>query len=234
MKRFDLFNAAFLGTVLFQLSLLSSLPPLSYLTFADRFLLINLLSIILGVVSSVMIIMAFRSGRKARAWALHEWSMVVMPLVWLASQSLNFLTVHLFDTSDPRFWAIAGSEALASAAILLWYRRRMHLKPRFRAAYARTLEQTRSPKEALTQSLDIFASNPPLHCLSRHELDALRDLFAPLPDPAVLADILQDAERTHDPSILKDFPALERFAAYMSGRTGEPVPTDIRQDQHAA
>jgi hypothetical protein len=67
IKRFDLFNAAFLGTVLFQLNVLSSLPPLAYLTYADRFLLINLMSIILGVGSSVWIILDYRAGNKARA-----------------------------------------------------------------------------------------------------------------------------------------------------------------------
>jgi len=234
MKRFDLFNAAFLGTVLFQLSLLSSLPPLSYLTFADRFLLINLLSIILGVVSSVMIIMAFKSGKKARAWAIHEWSMVVMPLVWLSSQSLNFLTVHMLDMTDPLLWAVAVGEAVLSAAILLWYSRRMHLKPRFRSAYRRTLEQTRSPKEALTLTLDIFASNPPLHVLSRQELDALRDIFEPLPDPAILADILQDAQSAKDSSALRDLSALRQFAAHLRGQRETPAPTDIHQEQHAA
>lgn len=93
IKRFDLFNAAFLGTVLFQLSVLSSLPTLGYLTFADRFLLINLISIILGVGSSVWIILDYRAGNKARAWRVHAWLLTIVPLVWLSLQSLNVATM---------------------------------------------------------------------------------------------------------------------------------------------
>lgn len=228
MKRFDLFNAAFLGTVLFQLSLLSSLPPLSYLTFADRFLLINLLSIIFGVGSSVAIILAFRAGRKARAWAIHEWTAVTTPLVWLVAQSLNALMVLVFDGNDPRLWIVAAAEAVVAALIVAGYSRRMRLKPRFRTAYRRALEQTRSPRLALDQVLDIFASEPPLSGLNRDELDALVAIFAPLPDPAVLADILHDARRAGTATALKDRAVLERFAAYVGGpatagpRVGRP------------
>jgi hypothetical protein len=234
MKRFDLFNAAFLGTVLFQLSLLSSLPPLSYLTFADRFLLINLLSIILGVVSSVIMILAFRSGKKARAWAVHEWSMIVMPLVWLMSQSVNVLTSHVFDLDDARLWGVVAAEAAVSVTILIWYSRRMHLTQRFRSMYARTLEQTRAPHQALSQTLDIFASEPPLNGLTRNQLDFLGELFAPLPDPTIVADILQDAMRTHDANVLKDRAALERFVAYVSGQRAPAGPPERFHTQTAA
>ncbi len=225
IKRFDLFNAAFLGTVLFQLGILSSLPPLAYLTFADRFLLINLTSIIVGVASSVLIILAFRSGHKARSWAIHEWSMLVIPLVWFVLQSLNILSMYVLDASNPRLWAIALGALALSAAILTWHRRSMRLRSRFMAAYRRTLGQTRSPKQALAQTLDIFGSHPPLTALSQEELDGLVEIFSALPDPTVLIDIVVEAERTNDTSVLKDRAALERFAAYITSRNGHAEPT---------
>jgi hypothetical protein len=221
--RFDLFNAAFLGTVLFQLSMMSSLPPLSYLTYADRFLLVNLLSIIIGVGSSVWIILAFRSGRKAHSWAIHEWSMVLIPMVWFGLQSMNALVVFVFDASDPRLWAIGGAELLLAGLFLVWRARRITLRHRFQAAYCRVLNQTRDPAEALKQALDTFASEPPLHALARGEVTALAEVFGPLSEPLVLLDVLEGALRENTPTILKDRSQLERFAQFVAARKQQPA-----------
>ena len=183
IKRFDLFNAAFLGTVLFQLNVLSSLPPLAYLTFADRFLLINLMSIILGVGSSVWIILDYRAGNKARAWKVHAWLMTIVPLVWLSLQSLNVLTMFVWDVTDPRIWGIAALALIITLAFVPWRRRSLQMVRQFRNGYHHALRQTRQPKKALEQELDIVASQRPFDVLSKDELDTLTELFAPLPDP---------------------------------------------------
>lgn len=228
IKRFDLFNAAFLGTVLFQLNVIGSLPPLSYLTFADRFLFVNLLSIIIGVASSVWIILSFRAGRKARSWVIHEWSMLVIPLVWLTLQSLNVLAVFFFKVWDWRILAALLVALLMSAAVIAWYSRRLSLGSRFRAAYRRSFVQSHDHADALKQALDVFASEAPLRSLSRQEVGVLAEVFGPLPDPLVLVDVLEGARTSKDVSILRDRAQLERFAEYVAGRqeqAGKPVPS---------
>jgi hypothetical protein len=230
IKRFDLFNAAFLGTVLFQLNVLNSLPPLSYLTFADRFLLINLLSIILGVGTSIWIIVTFRSGLKARSWLIHEWSMRMLPMVWLSAQSLNALSMFAFEATDLRLWAIGAAELMVCIAILLWHAGHTSLASRFRAAYRRSLEQTRAPDQAIAHAIDTFSAERPLNTLTREELTALGKLFAPLPDPTLLVDVLVGTLRDGDASVLRDSEALERFTAFVARRKSqdqapEPVPS---------
>jgi len=90
----------------------------------------------------------------------------------------------------------------------------------FRKGYHRSLRQTRMPKAALAQELDIVASQRPFDVLTKDELDVLTDLFAPLPDPTVLGDVLEEARRTGDISILRDRAALERFVEYVAGQQG--------------
>lgn len=227
IKRFDLFNAAFLGTVLFQLTVIGSLPPLGYLTYADRFLLVNLVSIIIGVASSVWIILAFRSGRKARSWVVHQWSMLVIPLVWLALQSLNALMVFVFKTWDWRILVVVLTELLVCAGLIAWHARGMSFTSRFRAAYRRSFVQSHDQAEALKQALDVFASEPPLRTLTREEVGVLASVFGPLPDPLVLVDVLEGVRKSDDVSTLRDRAQLERFAEYVSGRqeqAGQPIP----------
>jgi hypothetical protein len=222
IKRFDLFNAAFLGTVLFQLSIQNSLPPLAYLTFADRFLLVNLISIILGVASSVWIILAYRAGARSRALDVHQWALTIVPLVWLSLQSVNVLANYVLSANDPRLWFV-GVIALIVAAIILPLRHRAMRTDRFfRSAYRAALRQTRSPQTALTQVLDIVGSKPPFDALAKSDLDGLAEVFAPLPDPTVLADVLADAERTNDVAILKDRAALARFADHIASQGQRP------------
>lgn len=228
IKRFDLFNAAFLGTVLFQLNVIGSLPPLGYLTFADRFLLINLISIIIGVASSVWIILAFRSGQKARSWVIHQWSMLIIPLVWLALQSLNALMVFVLKTWDWRILVILLAELLICVALIVWHARGMSFKSRFRAAYRRAFVQSHDGADALKQALDVFASEPPLRSLTRDEVGALASVFGSLPNPLVLVDALDGVRANDDVSILRDRAQLERFAEYVAGRTepsGTPIPS---------
>jgi hypothetical protein len=228
IKRFDLFNAAFLGTVLFQLNVVGSLPPLGYLTYADRFLLVNLISIIIGVASSIMMILAFRAGRKARSWLIHEWSMLLIPLVWLALQSLNVLTVFVFKIWDWRILAALGAELLVSVILVIWYQRHLGFPARFRDAYRRSFVQSHNKSDALKSALDIFASEVPLRALSREEVQILTDVFGPLPDPLVLTDVLEGARTSGDVEILKNRAQLERFAAFVTDRkepASAPIPS---------
>ena len=228
IKRFDLFNAAFLGTVLFQLNVVGSLPPLGYLTYADRFLLVNLISIIIGVASSILMILSFRAGRKARSWLIHEWSMLLIPLVWLSLQSLNALTVFVFKTWDWRILAALGAELLVSLVLTIWYARRLSFAERFREAYRRSFVQSHSKGDALKAALDIFASEAPLRALSREEVQVLTDVFGPLPDPLVLTDVLEGARASGDVEILKNQAQLERFAAFVTDRkepASAPLPS---------
>ena len=60
--------------------------------------------------------------------------------------------------------------------------------------------------------------------ISREEVHVLHELFAPLPDPVVLIDVLENK----DPSILKNRAQLERFTRFVAGRheqPGKPIPS---------
>jgi hypothetical protein len=109
-----------------------------------------------------------------------------VPLVWLALQSLIVVTMYVWDVSDPRVWALALVEVIVILAVVPWRQRSLQMVRQFRAGYYRGLRQTRSPKAALTQELDIVASQAPFDVLSKDDLDMLAELFSPLPDPTVL------------------------------------------------
>jgi hypothetical protein len=141
-----------------------------------------------------------------------------VPLVWLSLQSLNLLTMYVWDGADWRVWAIAAVELVIILALVPWRRRSLQMARQFRSGYRNSLRQTRQPKKALEQELDIVASQRPFDTLSKEDLDTLIELFAPLPDPTILADVLEEARRTGDVSILKDRAALERFTEYVASQ----------------
>ena len=215
--------------------MLSGLPPLSY--FDVRRSLPPHQSRLdhPGRRISVWIILAYRSGNKARSWAVHEWSTYIIPLVWLSAQLLNVLTVYDWSASDPRVWAVAVAALAVIVGIIPWRRRSMRLSSWFRRAYCHALRQTRSSQTALAQALDIVASTSPFDTLTKSDLDTLAHLFAPLPDPTVLADILVEAQRTKDvPPPDRPALTLRRYMAGEQVQTARAIASSPSEMRHAA
>lgn len=91
------FGAALVSAVLFHLNMTSSIPPVGYLTFADRFSLINYLGLFVGLASSVWLLV--QDSRKrvdrdlvvARAERVSHFFLVFTPALWLALHLLNLV-----------------------------------------------------------------------------------------------------------------------------------------------
>ncbi|GMA14164.1 hypothetical protein GCM10025871_04950 [Deinococcus metallilatus] len=88
-------GAALVAVVLFHLNMTSSIPPVGYLTFADRFSLINYFALFLGLISSVWLLVEdSRKGRgrewiAARSGRISHFFLVFIPVLWLALHLLN-------------------------------------------------------------------------------------------------------------------------------------------------
>jgi hypothetical protein len=77
------------------------------------------------------------------------------------------------------------------------------------------------PDQAIAHAIDTFSAERPLDTLTRDELTSLGKLFAPLPDPTILVDVLVGALRDGDASVLRNHEALERFTAFVVQRKSQ-------------
>ncbi len=88
-------GSALVAVVLFHLNMTSSIPPVGYLTFADRFSLINYLALFVGLASSVW--MLVEDSRKrvdrevigVRCDRISRFFLVFTPALWLILQLIN-------------------------------------------------------------------------------------------------------------------------------------------------
>ena len=90
IPRLTLNTGAFTGAVLFHLNMTSSLPPLSYLTLGDRFMLINYLALTLALISTLIAMNYVDKKRQADAEKVHNSVLVVIPVIWMGLLVLNF------------------------------------------------------------------------------------------------------------------------------------------------
>jgi hypothetical protein len=93
IPRLTLTAGALTGAVLFHLNMTASLPPLGYLTFGDRFMLINYISLALVLISTLIALAQVDKKQPARADRIHRLALVAVPLVWVALQTVNFLVL---------------------------------------------------------------------------------------------------------------------------------------------
>jgi hypothetical protein len=95
-QRVSVTTATLLGSVVFHLGILSSIPPIGYLTFADQFLVINYLALCCSLGITVMYMHAIDHSREARAHNLYVLAQRSIFPIWLVFQSLNILFVFIF------------------------------------------------------------------------------------------------------------------------------------------
>ncbi len=88
-------GSALVGAVLFHLNMTSSIPPVGYLTFADRFSLINYLALFVGLASSVWLLVedsrkvADRDRIVARTGRISHFFLAFTPALWVSLHLLN-------------------------------------------------------------------------------------------------------------------------------------------------
>jgi len=92
-QRLTVGTSALVGSVLLHLNLTSAIPPVGYLTFADKFMLINYVPLVLAIVASVWILWFTDHAQTGRAHRVHVISGILIPIVWVALQGLNLLTL---------------------------------------------------------------------------------------------------------------------------------------------
>lgn len=93
IPRLTLNTGSLTGAVLFHLNMTSSLPPLGYLTFADRFMLLNYFALALTLVSTILALYYVDKKQTAKAERVHKLSLIIVPVVWIGLHGLNFLLV---------------------------------------------------------------------------------------------------------------------------------------------
>jgi hypothetical protein len=91
VPRLTLTAGALTGAVMFHLNMTSSLPPLGYITFGDRFMLINYVTIGLALISTLVALTAVDRKQDKKAKRVHDITLIVVPVTWLVLQAANFL-----------------------------------------------------------------------------------------------------------------------------------------------
>ncbi|MBM3132979.1 MAG: hypothetical protein FJZ95_08120 [Chloroflexi bacterium] len=91
VPRLTLNTGSLTGAVLFHLNMTSSLPPMGYLTFGDRFMLFNYLGLAMTLVSTLIALYYVDRKRTDEANRVHNLALIIVPLVWVGLQGLNFL-----------------------------------------------------------------------------------------------------------------------------------------------
>jgi hypothetical protein len=91
MQRLTVSTSALLGAVLFHLNLNSSIPPIGYLTFADRFMVVNYVALTLSVASTVVLLYLIDKHRTEQANRVHLLFGVALPALWIVLQVVDLL-----------------------------------------------------------------------------------------------------------------------------------------------
>ena len=92
--RLALTTSSLVGAILYHLSVISSIPPVGYLTYMDKFMLVNyfVISFALGV---TVVMMVYKDNDyHIRAKRLNNWTRGIIPLTWIVL--LGFITITQF------------------------------------------------------------------------------------------------------------------------------------------
>jgi len=84
-ERLALVSSTLVGAILYHLTLTSSIPPIGYMTFADKFMYTNyvIISIALGV--TVRLMLHLQAGQEAQAKCLHTYTRLLIPIIWVVA-----------------------------------------------------------------------------------------------------------------------------------------------------
>ncbi len=96
-ERLALTSSTLVGAILYHLTLTSSIPPVGYMTFADKFMLCNYVIVFLALAVTVRLMLYVNAEEKEKALRLHNLTRWSIPGLWI------LLTVYLivFGMSIP-------------------------------------------------------------------------------------------------------------------------------------
>lgn len=86
--RMGLQAAALTGAFLYHLNFTSSIPPTGHLTYADTFMIVNYVALILCLAVTTLILVLSAQGRTGRIDAINRYSSIAVPLIWVGLQVL--------------------------------------------------------------------------------------------------------------------------------------------------
>jgi hypothetical protein len=92
-QRLTVSTSALVGAMLFHLNLAASIPPIGYLTFADRFMIVNYVALTLSVASTVILLYLVDKKRTDEANRLHPLFVTTLPALWILLQLVDVLAV---------------------------------------------------------------------------------------------------------------------------------------------
>ncbi len=96
--RLALTTSSLVGAILYHLSIISSIPPVGYLTYMDKFMLVNYL-VIAAALTVTVVMMVYKDNEfHARAKKLNHWTRGLIPLTWLVLMAL--ITIRQFDLTS--------------------------------------------------------------------------------------------------------------------------------------
>ena len=90
-QRLSLSTSSLLGTVIYHLTVTAAIPPVAYLTFADRFMIGNYSCLLLTVVTTMLLMRYLDLNDERRTELVRLWGLRVVPLVWLVLQVINLV-----------------------------------------------------------------------------------------------------------------------------------------------
>jgi hypothetical protein len=94
-ERLALTSSTLVGSILYHLTITSTIPPVGYLTFADKFMIVNY--IVVGAALMVTVMLMYYShgtgpNSDQDARRLHRWTSWVVPLSWVVLMVLITIT----------------------------------------------------------------------------------------------------------------------------------------------
>jgi hypothetical protein len=84
-ERLALTSSTLVGAILYHLTLTSSIPPVGYMTFADKFMLSNYIIVFLALAVTVRLMLYVNAEEKEKALWLHNLTRWSIPGLWILS-----------------------------------------------------------------------------------------------------------------------------------------------------
>ncbi len=96
-ERLALTSSTLVGAILYHLTLTASIPPVGYMTFADKFMLANYVIVFAALAVTVRLMLYVNAEEHEKAKKLHKYTQWLIPTLWLG------ITVYLivFGMSIP-------------------------------------------------------------------------------------------------------------------------------------
>jgi hypothetical protein len=94
-ERLALTSSTLVGSILYHLTITSTIPPVGYLTFADKFMIVNYIVVGAALLVTVMLMYysyGFEPDDAEDAKRLHRWTSWVVPLSWVVLMVLITIT----------------------------------------------------------------------------------------------------------------------------------------------